>query len=54
MVVILLGVFGGVIAYGIIGLFVGPVLLGLGYELVRAWIGEDSPEPVANSHDRPI
>jgi predicted PurR-regulated permease PerM len=54
MVVILLGVFGGVIAYGIIGLFVGPVLLGLGYELVRAWIGEDSAEPVVNSHDQSI
>ncbi|MDB9390289.1 AI-2E family transporter [Microcystis aeruginosa] len=54
MVVILLGVFGGVIAYGIIGLFVGPVLLGLCYELVRAWIGEDSPEPVAHSHDQSI
>jgi predicted PurR-regulated permease PerM len=41
MVVILVGVFGGVVAYGIIGLFVGPVLLGLAYELIRVWIGED-------------
>lgn len=44
MVVIIVGVFGGVIAYGIIGLFVGPVLLSLCYELVRVWVGEDSPE----------
>jgi hypothetical protein len=31
-----------------------PVLLGLCYELVRAWIGEDSSEPVANSHDQSV
>ncbi|PSF35009.1 AI-2E family transporter [Aphanothece hegewaldii CCALA 016] len=41
MVVIIAGVFGGVIVYGIIGLFVGPVLLSLCYELVKAWINED-------------
>lgn len=34
-VVILFGVVGGVIAFGFIGLFLGPVLLAVGYRLVR-------------------
>lgn len=42
IVVILLGVIGGTLAHGILGLFVGPVILILGYELVGAWINEDS------------
>jgi predicted PurR-regulated permease PerM len=42
IVVILLGVIGGTIAHGILGLFVGPVILILGYELIVAWLKEDS------------
>ncbi len=38
MVVILLGVLGGTLAHGIIGLFVGPVVLAFGYELMRGWV----------------
>ena len=41
IVVILMGVLGGTLAHGILGLFVGPVVLILGYELVRAWINDD-------------
>ena len=41
MLVIFIGVFGGTIAHGIIGLFIGPVILALGYELIRAWINAD-------------
>ena len=44
MIVILVGVFGGTLVHGILGLFIGPVILSLGYELVRAWI---NAEPVA-------
>jgi predicted PurR-regulated permease PerM len=54
MVVILVGVFGGVIAYGIIGLFVGPVLLSLCYELVRAWISEENLDKATNINDNQI
>jgi predicted PurR-regulated permease PerM len=39
-VVIFIGAIGGMISMGILGLFVGAVVLGLGYELVRAWIAE--------------
>jgi predicted PurR-regulated permease PerM len=44
IVVILLGVIGGTLAHGILGLFVGPVILILGYELVSAWINDDTGE----------
>lgn len=32
-----LGVLGGALAFGLLGVFVGPVLLGLGYTLVNEW-----------------
>ncbi len=50
MLVILIGVFGGTITYGIIGLFIGPVILALGYELMRAWINAD-PSTVSVAAD---
>jgi predicted PurR-regulated permease PerM len=36
--VIFVGVIGGTIAHGIIGLFVGPIVLAVGWELLVAWI----------------
>jgi len=44
MLVILIGVLGGTIAYGLIGLFLGPVVLAVFYELVVAWVkvGEET------------
>ena len=42
MLVIFIGVIGGTLAHGIVGLFVGPVILSLGYELIRAWTNSDS------------
>ena len=43
---ILGGVIGGLIALGVIGLFVGPVVLAVCYELVKAWVndGEEQQE----------
>jgi predicted PurR-regulated permease PerM len=43
MPIILLGVIGGVIAYGLVGLFIGAVLLAVGYVLFREWL--DAPMP---------
>jgi predicted PurR-regulated permease PerM len=40
--VILAGVLGGLLAHGLIGLFVGPIVLALGYELFRAWLAGPS------------
>ncbi|MFO1141905.1 MAG: AI-2E family transporter [Amaricoccus sp.] len=41
MPVILIGVFGGTIAYGLSGLFLGPVVLAVFYDLVRFWLAHD-------------
>ena len=38
--VIFLGAIGGMLSYGIIGLFVGAVVLSLGYKLYEAWLHE--------------
>jgi predicted PurR-regulated permease PerM len=43
LLVILLGVIGGTVAYGLIGLFLGPILLGIFYELVSTWMRVDAP-----------
>ena len=40
MLIILVGAIGGMIYSGIIGLFVGAVILALGYELFNAWLKE--------------
>ncbi len=36
---ILMGVLGGLLAWGIVGLFIGPTLLAVAYSLARSWIG---------------
>jgi predicted PurR-regulated permease PerM len=41
MLVILIGVLGGTLAYGITGLFLGPIILAVIWELLVAWIRED-------------
>jgi len=47
MLVILIGAIGGAISAGIVGLFIGAVILALGYELFVAWMAPDEPEPDA-------
>ncbi|HYN39359.1 MAG TPA: AI-2E family transporter [Rhodospirillales bacterium] len=46
MLVVLVGAIGGLLATGIIGLFIGSVVLALGYTLFRAWL-QDTPAPAA-------
>jgi predicted PurR-regulated permease PerM len=36
----ILGVFGGFVAFGFLGLFIGPTLIAVGYTLLEAWRGE--------------
>jgi predicted PurR-regulated permease PerM len=43
MLVILLGAIGGMIAAGIIGLFMGAVILAVWYKLFQAWIKQQAP-----------
>jgi predicted PurR-regulated permease PerM len=40
MPLIILGAIGGTIAYGIIGLFFGPIVLAVAWELGVAWINQ--------------
>lgn len=52
MLVILLGAIGGMILSGIIGLFVGAVVLALGYKLFQVWLEVGDPAPtVAETAD---
>ena len=46
-VLVLLGVLGGAIAFGLIGIFLGPTLLAVGYNLFREWTmsGAAGPAP---------
>jgi predicted PurR-regulated permease PerM len=39
MLLMFAGVIGGLLAFGLIGIFVGPVVLAISYTLLRAWIG---------------
>jgi predicted PurR-regulated permease PerM len=38
LLLVLLGVLGGVLAFGFIGIFLGPTLLAVGFNLVRHWV----------------
>jgi predicted PurR-regulated permease PerM len=48
-VIILIGVIGGLLAYGLIGVFLGPVIIALGYELLRAWVGGEQAVPTPDT-----
>jgi predicted PurR-regulated permease PerM len=41
MPIIFVGVIGGTIAYGISGLFLGPIVLAVAWALLVAWIEDD-------------
>ncbi|MBN9509232.1 MAG: AI-2E family transporter, partial [Alphaproteobacteria bacterium] len=40
----LLGVLGGALAFGLLGVFVGPALLGVAFTLVKEWALAEEPE----------
>jgi len=46
----ILGVFGGFVAFGFLGLFIGPTLIAVGYTLLEAWRGEPATTPGAAVH----
>ena len=46
LLLILVGVIGGLLAFGVIGLFVGPVILAVTYTLLSAWMDEAHNAPV--------
>jgi predicted PurR-regulated permease PerM len=49
-VIVLIGAIGGMIQYGVIGLFLGAVILGLSYTILTDWMQPGSDEaPAAES-----
>jgi predicted PurR-regulated permease PerM len=59
LLLIMAGVIGGLLSMGLVGLFVGPVLLAVTYRLIGAWVDEQdtrlpsaSPEPAPPSTAR--
>ena len=46
--VIFIGVIGGTLAHGIVGLFIGPIILSVTWELMMAWIRDDRARPVSS------
>ena len=47
LVIVLLGVFGGLLAFGFIGLFIGPTLLAVAYSLLLDWVNSKPDQPRA-------
>jgi predicted PurR-regulated permease PerM len=41
LLVLLAGVIGGLIAFGLVGIFLGPVVLAVAYTLLQAWLADD-------------
>ncbi len=54
MLVILLGAIGGMIMSGIIGLFVGAVVLAVAYQLMMAWLEEDADLGIFSTASAPV
>jgi predicted PurR-regulated permease PerM len=44
MLLIIGGVIGGLISFGVLGLFIGPVILAATYTLAREWVAEQQPD----------
>lgn len=53
LVVVLLGVFGGILAFGFMGLFLGPTLLALAYSLLSDWVADKAPAPAPTLEQPP-
>jgi predicted PurR-regulated permease PerM len=45
LLLIFAGVIGGLFAFGLVGIFVGPVVLAVGYTLLESWIDDGDPPP---------
>jgi predicted PurR-regulated permease PerM len=49
LLLIMAGVIGGVLAFGVVGLFIGPVLLAVTWTLLASWVGDLDRAPIAPS-----
>jgi predicted PurR-regulated permease PerM len=41
LLLIFAGVIGGLLGFGLVGIFVGPVVLAVTYTLLEAWVADD-------------
>jgi predicted PurR-regulated permease PerM len=53
LLLILVGVLGGLFAFGIVGLFIGPVILAVTHTLLKAWIDEVPPPAALDAETQP-
>ncbi|MEM9108346.1 MAG: AI-2E family transporter, partial [Pseudomonadota bacterium] len=51
MMIIIIGVIGGVMAFGLIGIFIGPVLFAVFYELFKIWVAAGDTDVEATQED---
>ena len=51
LLLIFAGVIGGLLAFGLVGIFIGPVVLAVAYTLLSAWVGDGEGAPMPP--DRP-
>lgn len=52
LLLVVLGVLGGIVAFGLLGVFIGPTLLAVGYTLVREWSHSKELEGAPASDER--
>ena len=55
LLLIFIGVVGGLTSFGLIGIFVGPVVLAVAHKLLSAWVDEEIPRtsrPAGKSHEK--
>jgi predicted PurR-regulated permease PerM len=54
LMLVILGVFGGFLSFGFLGLFIGPTLLAVAFELLAAWRRGRPAENSSSSQGSPI
>jgi predicted PurR-regulated permease PerM len=54
LVLIIAGVIGGLIAFGVIGLFIGPVVLAVTYTLLKVWVSSGDPAEALTERDERV
>jgi len=52
LLLVFAGVIGGLVAFGLVGIFVGPLVLAVSYRLIEAWVNEEHPvKEVTSEHE---
>ncbi len=52
MMLVFVGVIGGLAAFGVVGLFIGPVVLAVTYRLMEAWVEREQSDPPESAENR--